>query len=61
MIMNDIMQMVSSLGFPIVMAFLLFWKMDRQDDTHKEEISKLEQAINSNTLVMQKLVDKLSD
>lgn len=56
---NAIMQAVSTLGFPIVMCGALFWKLTKQDMVHQEEMAKLSEALNNNTLVMQRLVDKL--
>lgn len=55
---NMIMQAISTLGFPIVVAAALFWKMNRQDQDHKEEMQKVTEAVNNNTLALQKLVDK---
>lgn len=52
-------QIVSSLGFPIVVAGAMFWKMNKQDDDHKEEMNKITEAINNNTLVIQKLIDRM--
>lgn len=52
---------ISTVGFPIVMCGALFWKMDKQDKEHKEEISKSTEAINNNTVVLQKLMQMLSD
>lgn len=52
---------ISSVGFPIVMCGALFWKMDKQDKEHKEEMSKSTEAINNNTVVLQKLMQMLSD
>lgn len=54
-------QIVSSLGFPIVVAGAMFWKMNKQDDDHKEEMNKITEAVNNNTLALQKLLDKLGD
>lgn len=54
-------QIVSSLGFPIVVAGAMFWKMNKQDDDHKEEMNKITEAVNNNTLVLQRLLDKLGD
>lgn len=50
---------ISTVGFPIVMCGALFWYMINQRDAHKEEISKMTEAINNNTLALQKLLDKL--
>lgn len=55
---NMIMQAISTLGFPVVVAAALFWKMNQQDKDHKEEMAKVTEAVNNNTLALQKLVDK---
>lgn len=52
-------QIVSTLGFPIVMCAALFWKLDKSDEQHKEEIGKLSESLNNNTVVMEKLLVKL--
>lgn len=43
---------ISTVGFPIVCAAALFWKSNH---TEKDLVD----ALNNNTLVMQKLCDKL--
>lgn len=58
---NLIIQAVSTVGFPIVMCGLLFWKIDKQDKEHREETTKLSESLNQNTLAIQKLVDKLDN
>ena len=40
---------------------MLFWYINKRDDIHKEEINKLSEAVNNNTLVMQKLLDRLEE
>ena len=67
---NTIIQLVGSLGFPIIacfgLGFYIYKKDERtsaQIDTmqkeHKEEILKVTQALQENTLAIQKLTDKL--
>lgn len=56
---TQIVQIISSLGFPIVMCGALFWYMIQQREEHKEEINKMSDALNNNTLVLQKLLDEL--
>lgn len=56
---NTIMTAISTLGFPIVMCIALFWKMNKQDETHKAEMDKITEALNNNTLALTKLADKL--
>lgn len=50
---------VSAVGFPVVFCFVLYSTMLNQSKSHKEESDKLTEAIHNNTLVIQKLVDKL--
>ena len=57
--MDNIVQIVAQLGFPIAMCLLMFWYVTKKDEAHKEEITKMSEAVNNNTLVMQKLIDKL--
>jgi hypothetical protein len=39
----------------------MFWMWDREREEHKAEAVQWAEAINNNTAVMQKLVDKLED
>lgn len=57
--MENIVQIVAQLGFPIAMCLLLFWYVTKKDEAHKQEMDKMSEAINNNTIVMQKLLDKL--
>lgn len=52
---NTIIQMISSLGFPIVMCGALFWYMVKQREAHKEETDHLKDTINENTKVLAEL------
>lgn len=52
---NSIIQIVSSLGFPIVMCVALFWYMVKQREVHKEETDHLKDTINENTKVLAEL------
>ena len=52
---------ISSVGFPIVVAGCMFWKMNEQDKDHKEELARVTEAINNNSLALQKLVDRLDN
>lgn len=56
---NAIIQLVGSLGFPIVMCGALFWRMVKSDEQHKAEMDKLNEALNNNTIAITKLSDKL--
>ena len=56
---TTVVQAVSAVGFPIVFCLILYKTMLDQNKQHKEESDKLTEAIHNNTLVIQKLVDKL--
>lgn len=54
-----IVSAISAVGFPIVFCLILYKTMLDQSKEHKEESKNLTEAIHNNTLVIQKLVDKL--
>ena len=56
---NAITQIIGSLGFPVAVCLICFWYINKQEEEHKGEVSKLTDAINNNTLIMQRLCDKL--
>ena len=58
---NTIIQMVSSLGFPIVACGALFWLNMRIQDQHTEETYKITQALTNNTNVMGELNTTLAE
>lgn len=54
-----LMQTVSTLGFPIVFCFVLFWKMVTDDKRHKEEMDQITNALNNNTQALIKLSERI--
>jgi preprotein translocase subunit YajC len=52
---NTIIQIISSLGFPIVMCGALFWYMVKQRQAHQEETEHLKDTISENTKVLAEL------
>lgn len=50
--MNDLAQIISSIGFPITMCLILMYYI-------REVIDKLDATIQKNTLTIQKLLDDL--
>ena len=57
---SGIAQLIGSLGFPIAACIYLFYSMEKERDAHKEEMNKITEALNNNTLVMQQLIDSLT-
>ena len=58
---NLVLTAISTVGFPIVVAAAMFWKMNKQDDDHKQEMAKVTEAINNNTIALTKLIDKIGE
>lgn len=56
---NAILTAISTVGYPIVMSLLMFWYIKFQNENHKKEMDDVKLAIQNNTLVIQKLVDKI--
>ena len=56
---NDLSALISTLGFPIGMCLIMCYYINKINDAHKEETDKFADALNSNTVVLQKLCDKL--
>lgn len=70
--MDTILQMIQTLGFPIVVAVAAGYYIKYQNDNyqrdlkeerelHRQESRELSEAINNNTRVMQELLHKLED
>jgi len=57
---GSITQIVSTVGFPIAMCVALLWYIKEISDKHKEETENFTEALNSNTLVLQKLCDAMN-
>lgn len=68
--MNDIVSIISAVGFPIVAAigcgYFVKWQyeqnmkqMEEMRKEHKEEVTKMTEALNNNTLALHTLIDKL--
>lgn len=56
---NAVIQLISTLGFPIVCCIALFCYMVKQRDLHKEEINELKKSIDNNTNILTRLYEKL--
>lgn len=49
---TDIISIISTVGFPIVCCIVMF-------KIYREDLKKMQESIDNNTLVIQKLIDKL--
>ena len=57
---STVLQSISTVGFPIVMCLIFAWYIKDLNESHKEETEKFTEALNSNTLVLQKLCDAMN-
>lgn len=54
-----VLQAISTVGFPIVMCLILMYMVYKQGEDHKEEMNKMQDSLNNNTLAIQHLTDML--
>lgn len=59
--MEEIIQIVGTLGFPIAAYVGIFIYMIKKDEQHKAEIDLLSAAVQNNTLVMTEIRDRLEE
>ena len=58
-VMNELVTLISNVGFPIFACIMIFKEMEKQRENHKTESEKWVEALNNNTNVMQRLLDKM--
>lgn len=57
MVFSDVLTLIGSYAFPIVMCIAFFWKLNEDENKHKEEMDKMTEALHNNTLAIQHLAD----
>lgn len=57
--MDQITSLIATTGFPIAMCLIVCYYVYIKDKSHKEEIDKLSEAVNKQTMSIQKLIDKI--
>lgn len=58
---EQIITLITTVGFPIAVCIWLLIANRNQEQAHAAEIDKLRTALENNTLVIQKLIDKLGE
>ena len=58
---SAIAQFIGTLGFPIAACCYLMYSREKDGERHKEEMDKITEALNNNTLAIQHLSDTLSN
>ena len=59
MMMNDISNFISTLGFPIVVAVAMFYQNNVLSANYQKLTDQLQDKIQSNTETMTRLIEKL--
>lgn len=54
-------EVVTTFGLPAACLIWGFWFINKQEENHREDVKNLTEAVNNNTIVMQKVCDKLED
>lgn len=55
----EIVDLIASVGFPIVCCGVLFYTMIKTSKEHKEEMVNITTALNNNTLILTELVTEI--
>ena len=57
--MQDIVTAVSTVGFPIVMCILTFYYMEKEAESHKQEVDGLKEVLTDLKISITQLTDKI--
>ena len=52
---NEIVSLISNVGFPVAVCIALFFYMEKQNERHQQETDKLNETVQSNTKVLTEL------
>lgn len=69
---NEVMQLISNVGFPIVVVGVMFFYIDKLNTSHDEQETQLretlyametgwQEALSNNTLVMHELLHEIKE
>ena len=58
---NDIVQIISAVGFPIVACAAMFWFIVKVQKENREMLNTLRETIYNNTLALQSLKDSIAN
>lgn len=57
---SQILEIISSVGFPIACCIVMFLQQSKMTENHKCEMLEMKNAIDNNTIALTKLIEKLS-
>lgn len=59
--LTSIVELITTVGFPICVAVYLLLQNAKERDKHQQEMTSLTEALNNNTIVLEKILTKLGD
>ena len=57
--MQEVVTAISTVGFPIVMCILIFYYMEKEAESHKQEVDGLKEVLTDLKISITQLTDKL--
>ena len=57
--MQEVVTAISTVGFPIVMCILIFYYMEKESESHKQEVDGLKEVITDLKISITQLTDKI--
>lgn len=57
---SSILEIISSVGFPIACCIAMFVQHNKMSENHKNEMFEMKCAIDNNTIALTKLIEKLN-
>lgn len=58
---QSVVTAISTVGFPAVVCVILLYINYKQNEQHKEELTKVTEALNNNTVALTKLSDTINN
>ena len=57
--MQEVVTAISTVGFPIVMCILIFYYMEKESESHKQEVDGLKEVLTELKISITKLTDNI--
>ena len=57
--MQEVVTAISTVGFPIVMCILIFYYMEKEAESHKQEVDGLKEVLTDLRISIAQLTDKI--
>lgn len=57
--MQEVVTAISTVGFPVVMCILIFYYMEKEAESHKQEVAGLKEVLTDLKISITQLTDKI--